>query len=334
MKLQGPKLSFRMHGDDVALLHRELQYLGFTVGPTELERQFFGETTLEVVKQFQSQRGLPATGEVDERTAELINAGVARLRPKPFVVKGGIGFWPPPIVSVPLNMSGNIVRAYDRDLRSEQVLGEAVTNFSGDYEIPYTAEHFRRAEKQTADLMLRLYNREGTQLAVSGFMMNEQILDPSHIFFNAPPELTVGILIGEQPTLSEYEQLLAKLTPVLEGVQPADLTDQDIVFLVAETGETKERIELLRDAARLARETEIPAEAFYGWGRKIPPLALEHLLGTSNEDSREILLKQIAAQIIPQRLRELVDAIIDPPGQDRQRFGQEGAGGAARDRYP
>ena len=315
MKLQGPKLSFRMQGDDVALLHRELQYLGFTVGPTELERQFFGETTLEVVKQFQSQHRLPATGEVDERTAELINAEVERLRPKPFVVKGGIDFWPPPAVR--LNMSGNIVRAYDRDIRSEQVLGEAVTDFAGHYEISYSATQFRRGDKGTADLMLRLYDREDTQLAVSGFIMNEQKFVPSHIFFNAPPELTVSILIAEQPTLSEYEQLLARLTPVLEGVQPADLTDQDITFLLGElSGDTEDRellrkrIELLRQAAKLGREAELPTEAGYGWGHQHIPLVLDQLLARPNEKLVRALRIAFENNIIPTTLGAFIDQIL------------------------
>src|ERR1700730_660599 len=90
MKLQGPKLSVRMQGDDVALLHRELQYLGFTIGGTDFEKHLFGEMTQERVKEFQTQHGLLVTGEVDERTAELINAEGERLRPKPFVVRGHI----------------------------------------------------------------------------------------------------------------------------------------------------------------------------------------------------------------------------------------------------
>ncbi|MGH8613060.1 MAG: hypothetical protein ACREYF_13850 [Gammaproteobacteria bacterium] len=89
----------------------------------------------------------------------------------------------------------------------------------------------------------------------------------------------------------------------------ADLTDEDIAFLAPETSISREHVELLRQAARLERETEILAEAFYGWGRKIPPLTLEHLFGKSTEELREILFKQIGAQIILQRLREFVDAI-------------------------
>lgn len=69
MKLQAPKLSFRMQGDDVALLHRELQYLGFTIGETDLERRFCGEFTQETVKEFQPRHGLPVTDEVDDQHA-------------------------------------------------------------------------------------------------------------------------------------------------------------------------------------------------------------------------------------------------------------------------
>ena len=41
--------------------------------------------------------------------------------------------------------SGVTVRAYDRDLRSRQLLGEATTGEGGEYEITYTRDQFRRS---------------------------------------------------------------------------------------------------------------------------------------------------------------------------------------------
>ncbi|MCI0627640.1 MAG: hypothetical protein L0387_39320 [Acidobacteria bacterium] len=216
------------------------------------------------------------------------------------------------------DLSGYIIRAFDKDLRSEELLGEAVTNVEGTYQISYTGERFRRAEKGTADLFFRIFDPTGAPLQ-SDIEFNGQPLNSPFIIFNAPISTTVNFknlrplpVPPPPPEPSEYEKHLAALSPILEpeGVQLADVTDDDIAFLAPETSIPQEHIELLRRAARLARETEILAEAFYGWGRKIPALTLEHLLARSSEDLREILLKQIAALIIPQRLREFVDAII------------------------
>jgi hypothetical protein len=42
---------------------------------------------------------------------------------------------------------GKTVRAFDRDLRTEQLLGENETNSEGRYEIQYSADQFSQAEK-------------------------------------------------------------------------------------------------------------------------------------------------------------------------------------------
>ena len=48
-----------------------------------------------------------------------------------------------------------IVRAFDKDLRREELLGEAVTGSDGRYEIRYLSSRFTRAEKNLADLIVR-----------------------------------------------------------------------------------------------------------------------------------------------------------------------------------
>src|SRR5579859_2796576 len=109
---------------------------------------------------------------------------------------------------------GAVVRAFDKDLRSEEFLGEAVTDREGRYQITYYAEEFRRAEKKSADLIVQVYGRD------------EQMHASSEVLFNAPLEATVDLVVGggvyRGP--SEYEQLVTALDPILEGVKPANLT--------------------------------------------------------------------------------------------------------------
>src|SRR3712207_9463634 len=62
---------------------------------------------------------------------------------------------------------GTNVRAFDVDLRREEQLGEKTTDEAGRYEIRYRREQFRRAEKESADLLVRALgskDRKSTRL--------------------------------------------------------------------------------------------------------------------------------------------------------------------------
>jgi hypothetical protein len=168
---------------------------------------------------------------------------------------------------------GVIVKAFDKDLPSrqpnEKELGQVTTDAEGRYEIAYTAAQLSRNEKGSADLIVRVFNQKGTQLAES----------PIH--FNAPAETTVDLVVTSQEAQrSESEQILAKINPILDGVKFANVTDEDITFLVGATGIERERIEFLRKAAQLAQETDLPTTpqidlptvVFYGLVRQNLPL--------------------------------------------------------------
>ena len=69
--------------------------------------------------------------------------------------------------------TGVIVRAYDKDMRSEELLGQAiVSKEKGYYEISYTPDQFRRADKGTADLFIRVLNQKGKELGKSEVLYN------------------------------------------------------------------------------------------------------------------------------------------------------------------
>ena len=224
MDQQGRHLSIRMQGQDVAPLHNELLDLGLTIPDDEVRRQLFGEATLHAVREFQRRHGLEPTGVVDEGTGAQINAAFRQL---PRIVRGQIREADGSL------FGGAIVRAFDKDMRSEESLGEATTDPKGRYQIRYTAEQFRRAEKGSADLRVSVCNEAGRELA------------SSQILFNAPLNATVDLVIGGSPYRgpSEYERYLEELTPVMQGVQPADLREdqqiQDISFLSSRPGSTR-----------------------------------------------------------------------------------------------
>lgn len=206
--------------------------------------------------------------------------------------------------------SGATVRAFDKDMRSEELLGE-VSSDAGRYVITYTEAQFRRAEKQWADLIVRAFDRNGTLRAESG------------IIFNARQEERVDLTFDPLPvhSPSELETLLELLEPVREGVEPADFTEQDIRFLVEELlrsprsfgqlerRQWQERLEFLRLADRLAGETGIPQAAFYGWFRQGLPPELAGLLALPAGELVDALRAAIAGHIIPD-VRDQVDFIL------------------------
>lgn len=229
------------------------------------------------------------------------------------------------------------VSVFDKDLRSEQSLGEAITDENGYYEIHYTDEHFRRADKRTADLVFRLSLAEGIPLTLTEIQTASASLPGSSVVFNAPVDAHIDLLVETLPVLSEYERLLFDLTPVLEGVDPADLTDEDLGFLLRETtddlwrsaDDQRARLEFLRGAAILARDTSLPTEAFYGFARLALPEEWKALLETPprNPQGRtEILqtilkrLQELTRQALGDALREAIDQNI-VPSTLRERIG-------------
>jgi len=81
------------------------------------------------------------------------------------------------------SLSGLTVRAFDRDLRNEELLGETMTDKNGRYEITYSAAQFPRAERKSADLVVRAYGKK-------------KILAESRVVFNAKSEETVDVVVS------------------------------------------------------------------------------------------------------------------------------------------
>jgi hypothetical protein len=149
-----------------------------------------------------------------------------------------------------------MVRAFDRDLRREEELGQALTDRAGHYQIDYSSVQFRRAEKESADLIVRAFGAES--LSVS-----------SSIIFNASSLETVDMILGNKESrgLSEYEQLTSEITPVLNGLSLAaleeDQENQDVTFLSGETGIDREKVSQYIVATKLSQRSKLPPEFWY-----------------------------------------------------------------------
>jgi hypothetical protein len=126
--------------------------------------------------------------------------------------------------------TGLKVSAFDRDLRSEQKLGQSQTDKQGFYQIRYSSRQFLKAEKGSADLVVKAFATDGSLLATSP------------VLFNAPSvaevNLTIPAEVLEPPTL--FEKLGQAVAPLLGKLPVADLEEdtqrQDVSFLSGETG--------------------------------------------------------------------------------------------------
>src|SRR5690606_20106849 len=119
--------------------------------------------------------------------------------------------------------------AYDRDLRSRELLGEATTKIDGTYQIAYSQDDFKRAEKNRADLMVQVFNEVGIPLQAE--------FSREAIIFNAKHKEEINLIIKDAEPFypSEYERLIVMLNPLLDGATLASLTDEEVNFLIHES---------------------------------------------------------------------------------------------------
>lgn len=339
------RLSIGTYGDDVETLHRQLKEHGFDVPPSEVDRKFFGPGTREAVRTYQQRNGLKITGILDPETTAAIEQGIAQRSVHTSQTIGRLPSLgsPVPISSQPtgagagaevsntelpkefqflvrgqvkyrngLPLVGIKVRAFNKDLRSEDLLGETQTDSYGNFEIWYAQQQFRRPEKKNADLVVRAY---ALSESGRGDAQAETVLIESPIIFSAQTVEKVRLQVdgGPQTTWSEYEQLIAELEPLLEGAAITDLNEneqqQDISLLGGQTGQEHQRIAALVIAHKLAAKTNISPEIFYGLARQNLTTNLSELLAQSAETQRNALQQAISDLTIPGSLVDNLDQI-------------------------
>jgi len=294
MKLQNRDLSLRMTGTDVQLLHAEFVLIGIAIAEDEVREATFGPRTEAVVKAFQTAQGLRSTGIVDEPTAVLINREVDRraTRTSPFLVKGHIHD------TSGQPFTAGTVKAFDKDLRSEGLLGEATPDARGYYEIRYASKQFSRPEKQAADLIVRIYGADRAQRF------------SSEVIFNASPVQTVDIKLDEAKRLSEFERHMAQIKPLLQTLAMVDLTEADIDFIAQQTGIEHVQVAFLVVAHQHELPTRIGPEFFYGLFRQDLPSHLPALLLKTPRALRAALVSSVQDALIPTLDAAAIDAAI------------------------
>lgn len=254
-----------------------------------------------------------------KNSASAIKTGTkTKSKATQFVVNGQV------LYSNNKSASGFQVIAYDQDLRKKQLLGKAVTDTEGRYEISYTSQKFLHAEKSSADLFVVVMDAKGKELVSSGVLFNA--LSEAIIDLTLPPDMK--IFSEFELLIEEIRALLANQSKYGTDLKISELEEKDIVFLSKESGQPSERIGFLLAAVKANREVggselplvaahvvqpgsqTIPVQAFYGWFRQGLPSSLAELLNWNADALRLALENSIRDNIIPVALDANIDSIF------------------------
>ncbi|MGY0035275.1 hypothetical protein [Pedobacter sp. NJ-S-72] len=132
-----------------------------------------------------------------------------------------------------------LVQAYDRDMRSEELLGECITAQDGSYKISWKHEQLSGRGRKEADLSMKVLSREKKTVLFASAIIDTR--------FNASPSEEINIVIkgAVRPEIIEYDFLYKEVSFLADKVKPADLqensTNQDISFLSREMSVPRQR---------------------------------------------------------------------------------------------
>jgi hypothetical protein len=184
------------------------------------------------------------------------------------------------------------VLAYDKDFRTEEFVGEAVTDDKGQYTISYDVTKLAQAEYKTADIFIRVMNVDGT------------LLGESPVHFNVPEQFVLNLKTGDVPIrgLNEFDALVQLIQPLIRDKASMDELQEDknkdISFLASETGEPQEKIALLPLAFIASQQTDMAPDIFYALFRLRFPTTLNELLLIKSESILSGLQQAITENII------------------------------------
>ena len=208
-------LALGLAGSDVAELQTQLAQLGLSVPATEQKASTFGQGTHDVVAQFQTAHGLPATGIVDAATATAVSEAVAEAS---YTVNGA--------VSSPTSagVGGLSVQLVDKNVGADVPLAVTTTQADGSYTVT--------AVIAVPALQQRHKTRPDLQVRVSA---GTTFLAASSVAYDAAATVTLDVALPPDASLpSEYETLTTSLAGLYTGklgaLQETD-QQQDITFL-------------------------------------------------------------------------------------------------------
>ncbi|HEV7930313.1 MAG TPA: hypothetical protein VGP12_09320, partial [Nitrosospira sp.] len=204
-----------------------------------------------------------------------------------------------------------IVRAFDRNLREETLLGSTVTDVDGFYEIAYSNARIS-SKKAQPDLIIRVFEiASGDGSGDRNAIETGDELAVSAIVFNAPHLYTLDLEVSSGSDPSEYERHLAELQPLIEGEPVQLLTDEDLRFLSGKTAIPFDQLNYMRLDAQWTFQYALEPGLAYGLFRQVLPTSLRRLLAEKPSRLSEALKASLARNIIPASIGDQANQVIE-----------------------
>jgi hypothetical protein len=147
------------------------------------------------------------------------------------------------------------VKAFDKQLKHEILLGETDTDEKGKYKIQYQLLQLGSG-KSDPDLIIRVYGSE----------KSTDPLASSPLILNALQEEEVNLIIGEETYAgrTEYTVIEEALAPFLANVALEQLDSLDYAYLESKTSLNVEQIVYYLEALNFSAQTQIDPQFFFG----------------------------------------------------------------------
>lgn len=287
-------LSIGMEGEDVKLLHDELERLGYRIPSEEKIKKYFGHGTRDNVIEFQNKHRLDTTGIVSEATVGKL--GEARKEESQLKVSGKV------VTNVGVAARGLKVLAIDKNPGKEIVLGETITDSSGTYTILYKKEALQKREKQKADIEIKIIDP----------VEESKIYGTSSVHFDADKDEEINLILQVESVekRSEYFWITSDLQLKIKEGSFKDLQEnkdrQDISYLANKTGWDARLVAMVSLADKYSAESGIPAEFHYALFRSGIPTDIDGMYRTNSETVKKIWEKAVEENIIKASLKPTI----------------------------
>lgn len=161
--------------------------------------------------------------------------------------------------------AGLTVKAFDKQLRCETLLGTQCTDQKGRYRVQYHL-HQLGTRKSEPDLVVRVYES----------IDSTNPLAFSPLILNALPVEEINLVLGEEAYTgrTEYTVVEEAITPVISDVEVGQLDSSDYAYLVSKTGFSVEQITWFIRASDFAAKTGIDPQFFFGLFKMRQPINL------------------------------------------------------------
>jgi hypothetical protein len=196
---------------------------------------------------------------------------------------------------------GCIVKALRVDLKQQALVGSALTDRTGRYEIAYDVSPLQLPPAAPLHLQVEALSPLGASLATS------------EVRFDATAREVINLQVEASAQLSEYEQISGPVRLAAGELADTGVSPDDVPFLLnrikkrsaaraAQTVVTRERVELWVDSETLASGTRLPASFFYGVARVKElkaPRSIATYVALSDQDASAALREAVRKRVIP-----------------------------------